>query len=142
LNFLLDTNVVSEWVKPRPDPNVVHWMADIEEERVFVSVITFAELIQGIEGMAAGRRRAALESWLVNDLAPRFEGRILAVDLRVAQFWGNIMARGRKKGISLGAMDAFFASTAEAHEMTLVRRDTREFERLGIAVFNPWSPVG
>ncbi len=139
MNYLLDTNVVSEWVKPRPDPNVVRWLADTDEDRICLSVITFAEIRQGVEAMPAGRRREALHAWLQDELPLRFEGRILGIDLAVAGAWGGIMARGSKTGVTLGVMDGFFAATAETHALTLVTRNTRHFERLGLALLNPWT---
>jgi predicted nucleic acid-binding protein len=80
VNFLLDTNVISEWVKSKPDRNVVTWLAEADEDRVFVSVISFAEIRRGIELMVAGRRRERLVQWLAEELPLRFEERILSVD--------------------------------------------------------------
>jgi toxin FitB len=138
LNYLLDTNVVSEWVKAPPHANVVRWLAETDEDRICLSVITFAEIRQGVEEMVAGRRRDALTSWLQDELPSRFEGRILGVDLAVAEAWGAVMARSNKMGVNLGVMDAFFAATAEARGLTLVTRNTRHFETLGMALVNPW----
>jgi predicted nucleic acid-binding protein len=81
MNFLLDTNVVSEWKKPRPDTGVVRWLSEIDEDSVFLSVVTFAELRHGIERLPAGKRRKQLDEWLRGDLPLRFEQRILPVDL-------------------------------------------------------------
>jgi len=138
LNYLLDTNVVSEWVKPRPDSTVARWLAEADEDRVWLSVITFAEIRLGVENMAAGPRRDALRSWLQNDLPARFEGRIIGVGLVVAEAWGTIMAFAKKASASLNAMDAFFAATALARNLTLVTRNTKHFEKLGIVILNPW----
>ena len=138
MSYLLDTNVVSEWVRPRPDANVVRWLADVDEDRVYVSVITFGEIRRGIEEMAAGRRREALKSWLENALPARFEGRILAVDRVIAEAWGTAMAASGKLGVHLSAMDAFFAATAEIQGLTMVTRNTKHFEKLGISLLNPW----
>src|SRR5262245_12811677 len=80
VSFLLDTNVVSEWVRQRPDPGVVAWLADVDEDRVFISVITLAELRYGIESMSDGARRRRLAEWLQHELPQRFEGRVLSVD--------------------------------------------------------------
>ncbi len=142
MNWLLDTNVVSEWVRSRPDPNVVRWLAEADEDRIFLSVITFAEIRQGIEEMAAGRRREALKSWLRDELPARFEGRIVGVDLVVAEACGTALARSRQIGLNLAVMDAFFAATAATHGLTLVTRNTRHFEKLGIALLNPWREHG
>lgn len=139
MTYLLDTNVVSEWVKPQPDPAVMSWLADVDEERVFLSVATFGEIRHGIERMPEGRRRARLAIWLADDLPTRFEGRILGIDRRVAEAWGVVMARGQKAAVTVGAMDVFFAATAEVHALTLVTRNVRDFARLGVSLFDPWS---
>jgi predicted nucleic acid-binding protein len=139
VNYLLDTNVVSEVVKPRPDPRVVRWLTDADQECIWLSVITFAEIRFGAEQMPAGRRRDSVVSWLQNELPARFDGRIISVGLAVSDAWGAIMAQGRKLGARLEVLDGFFAATAKAHEMTLVTRNTRHFERLGIALLNPWT---
>jgi predicted nucleic acid-binding protein len=140
MNFLLDTNVISEWVKPQPDRNVVSWLAEVDEDRVLVSVIAFAEIRHGIELMSAGRRRARLIQWLAEELPLRFEDRVLAIDPSVADAWGVIMARSQKAGLSLGAMDAFVAATAATHGLTLVTRNLRDFGQAGIPLLDPWQP--
>ena len=84
MSFLLDTNVVSEWTKPRPNAGIVEWLARVEEDEVFLSVVTFAEIRHGIDRLPAGERRRRLDEWLRNDLAPRFEGRIIGVDGAIA----------------------------------------------------------
>jgi predicted nucleic acid-binding protein len=141
LNYLLDTNVVSEQLKPRPDENVVRWIDASDEESLFLSVITFAEICKGIEDIGPGRRRDALAKWLYDDLPLRFERRILDVNTAVALAWGKIMSRSDVLGINLGATDAFFAATAEVYELTLVTRNVRDFTRLNIAILNPWDPA-
>ena len=93
MNFLLDTSVVSEWVRPHPNENVVRWLAQVDEDRTYLSVVTFAEIRTGVDAMAPGRRRELLKTWLEADLLARFEGRILGVDLELAQAWGALMAR-------------------------------------------------
>ncbi len=138
MNFLLDTNVVSEWVKPRPNSGVVTWLAEVDEDRVFISVVTLAELRHGIERMAAGTRRARLDAWLTDELTARFEARILSVDAAIANMWGRIVARGQASGRPVGPMDAFIAATAEQQNLTLVTRNVSDFEALGIHLINPW----
>jgi predicted nucleic acid-binding protein len=140
VTFLLDTNVISEWVRPRPDENVVAWLAEVDEEQVFMSVVSFAELRRGVDLLPAGRRRSRLEGWIAEDLAARFHGRVLDVDRPVADTWGRIMARCQRAGRMLGSMDAFFAATAASHELTLVTRNVRDFESAGIPLCNPWEP--
>jgi predicted nucleic acid-binding protein len=104
-----------------------------------VSVISLAEIRRGIELMVAGRRRVRLSQWLAEELPLRFEDRILAVDRRVADTWG-VMVRSEKKGNAIGAMDAFVAATAEAHDLTLVTRNIRDFESVEISLVDPWRP--
>jgi len=139
LSFLLDTNVISEWVRPRPHAGVIRWMAEADEDRVFISVISIAEVRRGLERMAKGRRRDRIAAWLSEDLQVRFEGRILPVDVSVAQEWGVIIERARSQGIGLGVMDGFLAATAHARELILATRNTGDFRDLGIEIFNPWT---
>lgn len=139
MNYLLDTNVVSEWIKPAVNVRVVQWLTETSEENLFLSVFTFAEIYQGVAQMTAGRRRDALIEWLQRDLVLRFERRIIGVDLSVAQSWGTIMARSVKTGVNLNPIDAFFAATADVHGMTLVTRNIRHFRTLGVTLLNPWD---
>ncbi len=138
MNFLLDTNALSEWVKPRPNPGLIRWMESADEDRIFVSVISLAELGYGVERMAAGARRSRLEAWLRNELPLRFEGRILTVDNNVADAWGKTVSRSAAHGRRMGAMDAFLSATADVHRLTLVTRNVRDFPLL-TAIVNPWT---
>ena len=141
MNFLLDTNVVSEWVKPRPDPGVIRWTESVDEDRVFLSVISFGELRYGAERMAAGARRRRLEEWLQDELPLRFEGRVLPVDNNVADAWGKTVSRSEALGRPIGVMDAFLSATAETHRLTLVTRNVSDFPLLK-ALLNPWEEDG
>ena len=141
MSFLLDTNVISEWTKPRPEPAVITWLAEVDEDRVFVSVITLGELRYGIERLSPGRRRARLEEWLRHDLVLRFEDRILPINAAVAEVWGAILARVARVGHPIGAVDALIAATAEAHALTLVTRNASDFRSALTAVFDPWKDV-
>ena len=140
MTYLLDTNVVSEWAKPWPDPNVVTWLADVDEDRVMLSVATLAELRHGTARLAKGRRRDRLEQWLTDGLPARFEGRILDIDRAVADAWGMLMARSEDAGRSMSAMDALFAATAHCHSLTLVTRYTDDFAALDVMLLDPWIP--
>jgi hypothetical protein len=139
MNFLLDTNVVSEWTKARPAAGVVAWLAQADEDRIFLSVVTLAELRYGIERMATGGRRSRLGMWLKDELPPRFEGRILPIDETVADAWGRIVARREGAGRPIGSMDAFIAATAEAHDLALVTRNVTDFKSTVKAIVNPWK---
>jgi predicted nucleic acid-binding protein len=138
MNFLLDTNAVSEWVKPRPNPGLIRWMESADEDRVYLSVISLAELRYGVERMPAGARRSRLEQWLRDELPIRFEARILSIDQSVAEAWGKTVSRSEVLGRPMGAMDAILSATAEIHRLTLVTRNVSDFPMLK-AIVNPWS---
>lgn len=140
--FLLDTNVISEFGKPRPDANVLRWVSEIDEVRVFLSVVSIAEIRRGIELLPDGSRRDRLVNWLASDVSQRFEGRVLPVDERIAEAWGVMMARSQRIGVSLSTLDAFLAATSSVHEAILVTRNVCHFEQLGISVINPWLHSG
>ena len=141
MSFLLDTNVISEWVKPQPSPRVVAWLKEVDEEQIFLSVGSLAEINRGIELMPLGKRRDRLFAWLTGDLPARFAGRLLGIDRRIAEAWGALMARGQKAGISVGTFDALFAATAQVHGFTLVTRNVPDFLNFGVPLLNPWQPV-
>ena len=138
MSFLLDTNVVSEWVKPRPNAGLVRWMETCDEDRIFISVVTLAELSYGVERLVSGRRRTQLERWLQHDLPLRFESRILSVNERVAIAWGVNTAKSESEGRPIGLIDAFVAATAQVHNLTLVTRNVSEFGFLK-QLLNPWT---
>jgi predicted nucleic acid-binding protein len=139
VNFLLDTNLVSEWTKGRPDPGVIDWLADADEDRVFVSVLTLAELRHGVERLAMGRRRKRLSEWIENELLSRFDQRILPIDAPTADAWGRIVAHRETLGRPIGTMDAFIAATAQIHKLTLATRNQSDFESSVDSIVNPWS---
>ena len=138
MNFLLDTNAVSEWVKPRPNPGLIRWMEAADEDRLFLSVITLAELHYGVERMPAGLRRSRLERWLRFELLPRFERRFLPVSEEIALVWGRIVALNESAGRPMEIMDAFLAATAQVHGFTLVTRNVSHFGLLK-SVLSPWT---
>lgn len=138
MRYLLDTNVVSEWTKPRPNPGVVEWLAQVDEDEVFLSVVTFAELRHGIERLPAGRRRRQLDTWLRGELAQRFEGRIALIDGAVADEWGRLVARHEARGRPIHAMDGLIAASAQVHALTLVTRNAADFQLSVKSVLNPW----
>jgi toxin FitB len=139
VTYLLDTNVVSEWVKPRPNGNVIAWLAEASEDEIFISVCTFAELRFGVASMARGKRRDHLDEWLRSDLPARFDRRIVGIDVSIADVWGIIQARARQKGRPVGPMDGWIAATAEVHDMTIVTRNTNHFEAVGVPLLDPWD---
>ena len=139
MNYLLDTNVISEWTKPRPDAGLVEWLATVDEDRLFISVVTLAELRFGVERMDKGARRNRLDSWLIDELPERFEDRVVFVTPDLADVWGRMMARGQSIGRPVGSRDALIAATAEQLQFTLVTRNVSDFEALDIPLLHPWQ---
>ncbi|HEX2171780.1 MAG TPA: type II toxin-antitoxin system VapC family toxin [Dehalococcoidia bacterium] len=139
MTYLLDTNVISETVRPVPNINVMTWLDAVDEDRVFLSVITFAEIREGIERLPEGQRRQRLADWLADELPARFEGRVIVVERQIAETWGQMMVRSRRLGANLSAMDAFFAATAEARHLILVTHNMQDFAKLGIPLLDPWN---
>jgi predicted nucleic acid-binding protein len=137
--FLLDTNIVSEWTKPRPSPRLAAWLDAQVETDLFLSVITFAELRRGSALLAPGRKREALTNWIDGALTTRFEGRVLDVDRAVCDVWGELLAHARKQGHGLGVMDGFVAATALANGLTLVTRNVSDLTSLDLSLLNPFD---
>jgi toxin FitB len=139
--FLIDTNVISEVMRPRPDVHVINWLAGVDEERSFLSVATIAEISFGIEGMPVGRKQKRLRDWLHDELIPRFENRILATDPALAILWGSTARRAQQGGHQIETMDALIAATAQHHNLTIVTRNISDFSALAMPLLNPWLPA-
>ena len=138
MSFLLDTNVISEVTKPRPNAAVIEWLASVAESELFLSVITLAELRRGVEKLAPGHRKAELDAWLTEQLPARFGPRLLTIDAATADHWGRIVARRESAGHPTGVMHALLAASALQHGLTLVTRNTADFDATGVRIFNPW----
>ena len=139
MSFLLDTNVVSEWARRQPNSGVVAWLAEVDEDRVFLSVVTLAELRHGIQRLADGKRRRQLDAWLREELTLRFEGRLLPIDQPVAERWGEVVAQRETAGRPIGVMDAFIAATANVRQLKLVTRNEFDFRPTVKEIVNPWA---
>jgi len=137
--FLLDTNVISELLKPEPEAKVVRWIEETDESILFLSVITIGEIRKGIERLAPGSRRGRLESWLKIDLRARFRNRILPVDESVAERWGALSAAAAAKGKPLPVIDGLLAATAVHHDLMFVTRNVRDVAGTSVSTLNPWS---
>ncbi|PBC05517.1 type II toxin-antitoxin system VapC family toxin [Mesorhizobium sp. WSM3860] len=138
MRLLLDTNVLSEVTRPAPDARVLEWLDGLDEDRSFISVVSIAEIRRGVALMNEGRKREALAEWLARDLPQRFEHRVLPVDESVALAWGDLMGLAKRRGRGLSSMDGLIAATAIAQQLTLATHNTKDFEGLGIELFDPW----
>lgn len=136
--WLLDTNVLSELRRPKPERKVLDFLKAQSIERLFVSEVTFAELRFGIETLADATRRAELTAWLTHHVRPMFEGRALPVSEDVMLLWRLLVEDGRKAGHTFSQPDLIIAATAAHHGLTVVTRDTSDFERARIPTLNPW----
>jgi len=137
--WLLDTNVLSELRRPRPERKVVAFMTAQKLDALYVSAVTLAEIRFGIERVAEPARRAELHDWLERKLRPMFEERILAVSEDVMFKWRLLVEEGRKARHTFSQPDLIIAATALHHGLTVVTRDTGEFERARVPVVNPWA---
>ena len=141
MKFLVDTNVVSEFVRDDPNVNVIRWFEDADEDAVFLSAMTIAELRRGISILTDGQRKRRLDRWLGDDLVPRFSNRIIAVDEVVADRWGRFVGTLKRQDAARHAMDAFIAETALVHSLALATGNVRDFTSYGIKVVDPFQPL-
>ena len=139
--WLLDTNVLSELRRRKPSTNVVQFVSSQPLERLYVSVVTFAEIRFGIELVKDVSRRSELNDWLTHRLRPMFEDRTLEITEDIMLKWRMLVDVGRKAGHTFSQPDLIIAATALAHGLTIVSRDTSEYEKAQVAVLNPWTSV-
>jgi predicted nucleic acid-binding protein len=135
MSYLLDTNIVSETVRRNPNKAVIAWLDQLPGEALYVSVLTLGEIRKGIEGLTDKKRREKLRLWMEHELPAWFEGRVLPVDLAVADRWGRLLA---EVGRPVPTIDSLLAATALYHELRLVTRNSGDFEYPGLEVINPF----
>jgi toxin FitB len=138
-SWLLDTNVLSELRRPAPNANVLAFVAAQPLDRLYVSAVTLAEIRFGIEMVADAGKRSALSDWLAHRVRPMFERRVLPVSEDVMYRWRLLVEEGRKAGHTFSQPDLIIAATAIHHGLTIVTRDTRDFERARADVLDPWQ---
>lgn len=139
--WLLDTNVLSELRRPKPDAKVVRFVSSQSLDLLFVSVVTFAEIRFGIELVNDVARRMELSDWLLHKLRPMFEDRALEITEDIILKWRLLVEEGRKIGHTISQPDLIIAATALHHGLTIVSRDTSEYEKAKVPVFNPWATM-
>ena len=136
MNYLLDTNVISETLKPQPELSVIDWMNQRQGVTLYLSVLTLGEIRKGIEAVKSKAQKHRYQDWLEGELSVYFTGRILPIDREVAECWGRLMAQAKRP---LPSIDSLLAATAVSKQMTLVTRNTKDFAGLPVSLFNPWK---
>ena len=139
MNYLLDTCVISELVARRPNQQVVEWIDSVEEERLYLSVITIGEIRKGIEKLPDSERKTVLEGWLTDYLLVRFGGRIAAIDTGVMLRWGQLTGALETTGKKMSAIDSLIAAVALHNGFILVTRNEDDFKHSGVSIVNLWK---
>ena len=137
--WLLDTNVLSELRRPKPERKVIAFVTAQPLDLLYVSAVTFAEIRFGIEVMADAGPRIELNDWLAHKVRPMFEQRVLAITEDIMLKWRVLVEEGRKSGYTFSQPDLIIAATALHHGLTVVSRDVNQYERAHVPVLNPWN---
>lgn len=137
--WLLDTNILSELRRPKPEPKVIAFIAGQPLETLFVSSVTFAEIRFGIERLDDVARRAELMDWLTHKVRPMFDHRVLPITEDIMLKWRILVEEGRRSGHTFSQPDLIIAATALHHGLTIVTRDTGDYDRARVPVCNPWA---
>ena len=137
--FLLDTNVISETFRPRPDPRVLEWVRRQMASDLFLAAMSLGELVRGARRVKERAKRERLAHWINHELATQFQGRILPFDREAAVIWGTIMGEGDRTGRPKPMADAQIAAVALRNGLTLATRNIRDFKNMGVALVDPWA---
>ena len=132
--WLFDTVALSETAKPKANPGFLAWLDQVADRDIHTSVLCLGEIRRGIEMLGPGPKRETLRLWLERDLPDRLGPRIMEIDAKVAQAWGRLGARG-----SSSPIDALIGACASAAGLSVVTRNVRDFDGLGVPVVNPWT---
>lgn len=141
MSFLLDTCVLSELTRKRPDRRVARWVGSQDEEALHLSVMSLGELHKGIGKLDDRERARLLSDWVDREVLARFGRRLLPIDSAVAAAWGRQVGESERTGTPLPVIDSLITATAHVHGLTVVTRNVSDFERCGARVLNPWEPV-
>lgn len=137
--ILLDTNVISEIMRPHPDPVVTAWFRSLPRKEYWTSAVVVAELLSGIDMMPPGRRQEGLREAVEGMLAEDFHGQILSFDFAAARHFGQILSARQRMGRPINEMDAQIAATARVHGAGIATRNIKDFLACDVALVNPWS---
>jgi predicted nucleic acid-binding protein len=138
-NYLLDTCIISEFTRPKPNQKVLAWLNSVDADRLFLSAVTIGEIQRGIADLPPSNRRTLLEAWLQEDISDQYAGRILPLDHDTFITWGRMIAHLKSRGRPMSVMDSLIAATVSHHKMVLVTRNVSDFESADVSLFNPWE---
>ncbi len=141
MNYLLDTCVISELVKPIPNENVINWLNHTPTERLFLSVITIGEIRKGLTKLPESKKKTLLTNWL-NTLLEDYQSRIYPINLTVAENWGNIQGKAENNGVPLASLDSLIAAVAYTYNLIVVTRNEADFVASNVTILNPWNSQG
>ena len=139
MNYLLDTCVLSEFTRRQPEPRVIDWLGSIEEEKLFISVITIGEVQRGVERLPDSHRKTELRAWMNTGLLTRFAERTIAIDAPTMFLWGSLVVRLEAEGHPMGAMDSLILASVLRNNLILATRNVADFLPSGVQVINPWE---
>lgn len=126
-------------MKHCPAEGFLNWLHRLDEDRTFISIVSIAEIRRDVALMDKGRKRDLLDEWLKHDLLQRFDDRTIPVESSLAGAWGDLMALAERSDSGLASMDGLLAATAIAHDLTLAKRNTKNFEGFGVEILDPWT---
>ena len=136
MNYLLDTNIISELKRPKPNQQVLDWFSTVPKESLYLSVMTLGEIRKGINKLPDGQKKQALTNWLEKDIPLWFDSRLLTIDIGVADYWGQLQAQLTRP---LPAIDSLIAATALYHNLCLVTRNVNDFDYPNLNLLNLWD---
>jgi len=139
MNYVLDTNVISELISKKPNKKVVEWLDRLDPHTIYLSVITIGEIRKGVEKLPPSKRRDTVKEWLEADLLLRFQGRILEITTEVMLVWGGLAGRLENEGRPVTAIDSLIAAIALQGNYCLVTRNEHDFQHTGVTIINPWK---
>jgi Predicted nucleic acid-binding protein, contains PIN domain len=139
MNYLFDTNLISELIAQRPNQKVIDWIDSLDPESIYLSVITLGELHKGVAKLPDSRRKQQILEWLEEQFQVRFSEQLVEITTETMLVWGQLVARLEREGHPMPAIDSLIAASALAGGFTLVTRNTADFQHTGISLLNPWE---
>ena len=139
MKYLLDTNIISEFISKTPNQKVIDYILTLNENDIYLSVITIGEIKAGVEKLADGQKKDKLLYWLENDLLARFENRIIDIDAETMLQWAIVNTKLKQLGKPLPIMDSLIGATTQVKDMVLLTRNEKDFQNLDIRIVNPFN---